>query len=120
MTVEVSAESVAVEVSAESVAVEISAEPVALEASSESVAVETEPGSSTYSSQESIHRNRARDGLMKQAERMVKRSRVINVPGKVGENVTIPVPLVDRGRGDSRNIMGVILDRDENDLQDRC
>ena len=53
---------------------------------------------------------------MKQAERMVKRSRVINVPGKVGENVTIPVPLVDRGRGNSRNIMGVILDRDENDL----
>ena len=53
---------------------------------------------------------------MKQAERMVKRSRVINVPGKVGENVTIPVPLVVRERGDSRNIMGVILDRDENDL----
>ena len=47
---------------------------------------------------------------------MVKRSRVINIPGNVGDNVTVPVPLVDRGRGDSRNIMGVILDRDENDL----
>jgi len=62
------------------------------------------------------HRKRAREGLMKQAERMVKRSRIINVAGKVGDNVTVPVPLVDRGRGDSRNIMGVIVDRDENDL----
>ena len=30
--------------------------------------------------------------------------------------VTVPVPLVDRGRGDARNIMGIILDRDDNDL----
>jgi len=53
---------------------------------------------------------------MKQAERMVKRSRLINVPCKIGDNVTVPVPLVDRGRGDSRNIMGIIVDRDESDL----
>jgi hypothetical protein len=30
--------------------------------------------------------------------------------------VTIPIPLVDRGRGDPRNILGIILDRDNNDL----
>ena len=53
---------------------------------------------------------------MKQAQRMVKRSRLENVPGKIGDNVTVPVPLVDRGRGDARNIMGIILDRDDNDL----
>lgn len=54
--------------------------------------------------------------MLKQAERMVKRSRTINVAGNPGDNVTIPIPLVDRGRGDSRNIMGVIVDRDNNDL----
>ena len=47
---------------------------------------------------------------------MVKRSRVEHVAGKPLDNVTILIPLVDRGRGDSRNIMGVILDRDDNDM----
>ena len=28
----------------------------------------------------------------------------------------MPIPLVDRGKGDPRNLIGVILDRDENDL----
>jgi hypothetical protein len=27
----------------------------------------------------------------------------------VGDNVAVPIPSVDRGRGDSRNILGVIL-----------
>ena len=31
-------------------------------------------------------------------------------------SVAVPIPMVDRGRGDPRNILGVILDRDENDL----
>ena len=62
------------------------------------------------------HHKRARDGLMKQAERMVKRSRVEHAAGNPGDNVTIPLPLVDRGRGDPRNIMGIILDRDDNDM----
>lgn len=35
--------------------------------------------------------------------------------GKVGNNVTIPIPLVDRGRGDPRNIMGRIFNIDGND-----
>ena len=43
---------------------------------------------------------------MNQAERMVKRSRVEHAPGNPGNDVTVPVPLVDRGRGDPRNIMG--------------
>lgn len=61
-------------------------------------------------------RKRARDGLLKQAEKMVKRSRVLHQAGNPGENVTVPIPLVDRGRGDPRNIMGVIIDRDCNDM----
>jgi hypothetical protein len=47
---------------------------------------------------------------------MVKRSRIDHAAGNVGDNVTVPIPLVDRGRGDPRNIMGVIVDRDANDL----
>ena len=40
----------------------------------------------------------------------------IIVHAQVGDSVTIPIPLVDRGRGDPRNILGVIIDRDENDI----
>src|ERR1700761_1642397 len=61
-------------------------------------------------------RKRAREALQEQAQRMVKRSRIIHKPGDPGDNVTIPIPLVDRGRGEAENIMGVIIDRNENDL----
>ena len=47
---------------------------------------------------------------------MVKRSRIEHVAGNPGDNVTVPIPLVDRGRADPRNIMGIIIDRDSNDL----
>ena len=59
-------------------------------------------------------RKRACEAQLSQAERMVKRSRRIMDRGNVGNNVTIPIPMVDRGRGDPRNIMGIILDIDEN------
>ena len=47
---------------------------------------------------------------------MLKRSRLEQVAGNPGDNVIIPIPLVDRGRGDPRNIMGVVLERNENDM----
>ena len=47
---------------------------------------------------------------------MVKRSRLEHVAGDVGDNVTVPIPLVDRGRGDPRNILGAIIDRDKHGL----
>ena len=59
---------------------------------------------------------RARETQSSQAERMVKRSRIDLKAGEVGDNVAVPIPMVDRGRGDPRNIIGVIVDRDENDL----
>lgn len=65
-------------------------------------------------------RNMAQTSQLKQAERMVKRSRVEMVAGKVGDNVAVPIPLVDRGRGDPRNILGIVLDRNENDLYTIC
>lgn len=47
---------------------------------------------------------------------MVKRSHLEHVPGNPGDNVTIPIPLVDRWKGDPRNVIGVILDCNENDM----
>lgn len=61
------------------------------------------------------HRQASRVCQLQQAERMVKRSRLDLGHGQRGDNVAIPIPLVDRGRGDPRNILGVILDRSEND-----
>ncbi|XP_068246731.1 uncharacterized protein [Palaemon carinicauda] len=63
-----------------------------------------------------LQRSRASAGQLAQAERMVKRSRLEHVPGDPGDNMTIPIPLVDRGIGDPRNVIGVILDRNENDM----
>ena len=57
-------------------------------------------------------RKRARDSLVQQAERMLKRSRVQHSPGNPGDNVIMPIPMVDRGQGDPRNLIGVIIDRD--------
>ena len=54
--------------------------------------------------------------LEQQAERMVMRSRVELARGAENDNVAVPIPLVDRGRGDPRNILGIILSVDENDM----
>ena len=43
---------------------------------------------------------------------MVKRSRVDFKHGKPGNNVAVAVSLVDRGRGDPRNILGVNVHSD--------
>ena len=61
-------------------------------------------------------RKRVSEAQMSQAERMVKRSCIIMVAGEPGDNVTVPVPLVDRGRSDPRNHLGLIRNRDENDM----
>lgn len=52
-----------------------------------------------------LNHNIAVDGQLAQAERIVKRSRVEHVAGNPGDNVIIPIPLVDRGKGDLRNII---------------
>ena len=46
--------------------------------------------------------------LTEQAERIVKCSRIIHK--------TIPIPMVDRGQANPQNLMGVILDREGNDI----
>src|SRR6218665_607593 len=74
------------------------------------------PSSPSHMDQLQSQRKRACDSLVQQAEHMVKRSRVQHAPGSPGDNVTVPIPMVDRGRGDPRNLMGVIIDRDDNNM----
>ena len=48
-------------------------------------------------------------GLAHQAKRMVTRSHVDLRAGSIGDNVAVPIPTVDKGRGDPRNILGIIM-----------
>ncbi|XP_076057193.1 uncharacterized protein LOC143034707 [Oratosquilla oratoria] len=59
---------------------------------------------------------RARESQLSQAERMIKRSRIDLKVGEVGDNVAVPMPMVNRERGDPGNIIGATVGRDENDL----
>ena len=95
---------------------ENSAEPPAAEPPTvEQPAVEPTSPLSVRQKNITSQRKRACEAQLSQAERMVKRSRRIMDRGNVGNNVTIPIPMVDRGHGDPRNIMGIIMDIDEND-----
>ena len=61
--------------------------------------------------QEDIQNQRsvARSSETVQAERMVKRSHIELTACRIEDNIAVPIPLVDRGRGDPRNILGVIV-----------
>ncbi|KAL4148164.1 hypothetical protein QTP88_002448 [Uroleucon formosanum] len=58
-------------------------------------------------------RNIAAQNLKSQANRMVTRGKGILLPLKVGNNVLVSIPSVDRGRGDAANLLSVIIE--END-----
>ena len=55
-----------------------------------------------------IGRNLARSKQAKQAERMLSATAKRFKPAELGETVMVPLPDVDRGRSDFRNITGVI------------
>ena len=55
----------------------------------------------------------ARDTQFQQAEIIVKRSRIVF---SIGSNVTVPIPSVDRGRTDPRNIIRVVTECSDNEL----
>ena len=46
----------------------------------------------------------------------MKRSKIVLSEVKVGDNVTIPIPSVDRGRTDLRNLIGIVTDISDNDM----
>ena len=58
---------------------------------------------------------RRHEASIAQVERMVKRSRIDLQAGAIGDNVAVPIPAVDRGRGDPRNILGVVVNKTDND-----
>ncbi|XP_072159674.1 SCAN domain-containing protein 3-like [Bemisia tabaci] len=61
-------------------------------------------------------RSQAAAGLEQQAKKMRLHSDKTHPPAKVGDNVTIPIPDVDKPRACLRNIIGVILDKNEHEL----
>ncbi|XP_041346801.1 KRAB-A domain-containing protein 2-like [Gigantopelta aegis] len=63
-----------------------------------------------------LQRESARDAQFQQAERMVKRSRIVFSSVQIKSNVTVPIPSVDRGRADPRNIIGVVTECSDNEL----
>ena len=56
------------------------------------------------------HRSGAMDNQLKQANMMVARSKKELGTPEVGQTVAIPIPLFDRGKGDSRNVLGRIIE----------
>ncbi|XP_070180030.1 melanoma-associated antigen E1-like [Littorina saxatilis] len=63
-----------------------------------------------------VSRKRAYQAQENQAERMVKRSKRIFPEAEVGDSVTVPIPAVDRGRSDPRNLIDIIKDKDDKGL----
>ena len=61
-------------------------------------------------------RERERDAQFQQAERMVKRSRIVVSNVQIGSNVTVSIHSVDRGRADPRNIIGIVTECSDNEL----
>ncbi|XP_045446899.1 uncharacterized protein LOC123655106 [Melitaea cinxia] len=67
------------------------------------------------SSENDIHKARttAAENLVKHAKKMKATSDKSHPPANIGDNVTIPIPDVDKGKGDLRNIIGVILQKND-------
>ncbi|KAI4469133.1 giy-yig endonuclease superfamily [Holotrichia oblita] len=61
-------------------------------------------------------REKAHLNLAKQAQRMKLASDSIHARVEIGENIIIPIPDVDRAKADLRNIIGVVLQMDEQGL----
>ncbi|CAH2009348.1 unnamed protein product [Acanthoscelides obtectus] len=55
-------------------------------------------------------RSKAAQSLEKQAKKMKATSHKVHPPAKVGDNIIIPTPDVDRAKGDLRNVIGVVLE----------
>ncbi|KAF2885805.1 hypothetical protein ILUMI_20388 [Ignelater luminosus] len=61
-------------------------------------------------------RKTAAENLVKQAKKMKATSDKSHPPANIGDNVTIPIPDVDKGKGDLRNIIGVILQTNDEEV----
>jgi hypothetical protein len=61
-------------------------------------------------------RKEAHEKLNKQAKRMKMISDATHPPVDVGSNVILPIPDVDRAKADLRNLVGVVLERNDDGL----
>ena len=91
-----------------SVLLEVDSSPLALSPATQTVVASRQ-------SNITVQCKRAREALAFQADHM-KRSCVTLKAGDEGYNMAVSVPMVDRGRGDPRKILGVIINFDDNDL----
>ena len=58
-------------------------------------------------------RAQASSAMEEQADKMTKRSKRILSQEDIGTNVLIPIPNVDRGKADPKNLLAIIVDRIE-------
>ncbi|XP_045451043.1 KRAB-A domain-containing protein 2-like [Melitaea cinxia] len=70
------------------------------------------------SSENDIHKARttAAENLVKHAKKMKATSDKSHPPANIEDNVTVPIPDVDKGKGDLRNIIGVILQKNDESI----
>jgi hypothetical protein len=61
----------------------------------------------------SEERRNASESMRRQANRMRNLSERILTEVEVGKNILIPIPMVDSGKGDPRNLLAVVLSREE-------
>jgi hypothetical protein len=61
----------------------------------------------------SEERRNASESMRRQANRMRNLSERILTEVEVGKNILIPIPMVDRRKGDPRNLLAVVLSREE-------
>lgn len=61
------------------------------------------------------YRKRAGENLQKQANKMLRLSSKNLKPVSMNDCVTIQIPEFDRGKGDPANVVGIILQKNEND-----
>ena len=55
------------------------------------------------------HRSGAMDSQLKQVNTLVDRSKKELETPVIGQTVAVPIPTFDRGKGDSRNLLGRII-----------
>ncbi|CAG9561120.1 unnamed protein product [Danaus chrysippus] len=86
-------------------------EPLIIPPNDKDIEVITNVNQQIMTSREAAHQN-----LKKQARRMTLASDKIHVPVEIGDNVIIQIPDVDRAKANLRNIVRVVLQKDDQDF----
>ena len=61
----------------------------------------------------SEERRNVSESMRRQVNRMINLSERILTEAEVGKNILISIPMVDRGKGDLRNLLAVVLSRED-------